>query len=401
MTDDVSEEDELPGTLQQRSTSPPPIGTRSQQIRPKLITKSFMVQPISTLTESSSSNNKQSNDRARRRNPSKARPQGLSQSMLTTHRELIRRPRGPSAERRLGVRRALDLAGSTIIAYSGTLRGSVSSADSTTHLGENNEFDGIDPDDDEDEFKATVVLEQMMRAADVGALLQDWDNSIKWSTRLYKELNNGYLQHRGEDPAVGWHENQIKFFDFYILPLAKNLGVMGVFEESGLVGNTGGSGGGGGGSSFFVNCVKSNLARWIEEGARATELMMKEDEEERRRGQELRELRQQEVGEEEQCRIRQGLTATTTVEEQSDRIDSLTQPMESLNLHRGSGRSSGSSGSSGGERNIINAEQHNGQTTTPTGKSSSNSCSLSSSINSINFQGGEYRPRRKKSTKRL
>ena len=33
--------------------------------------------------------------------------------------------------------------------------------------------------------------------------------------------------------------------------------------------------------SMFVHCVKSNLARWIEEGSRATELMMKEDEKER------------------------------------------------------------------------------------------------------------------------
>ena len=39
-------------------------------------------------------------------------------------------------------------------------------------------------DDDVDEFKATVVLEQMIRAADVAALIQDWDNSMKWSTRL-------------------------------------------------------------------------------------------------------------------------------------------------------------------------------------------------------------------------
>ena len=62
-------------------------------------------------------------------------------------------------------------------------------------------------------------------------------------------------------------ENQIKFLDFYILPLAKNLGVMGVFEES-----VGG---------MFTKCVKSNLARWIEEGARATDLMIKEEQEER------------------------------------------------------------------------------------------------------------------------
>eukprot|EP00970_Alexandrium_tamarense_P013279 scaffold3316_cov163-Alexandrium_tamarense.AAC.2 len=44
---------------------------------------------------------------------------------------------------------------------------------------------------------------------------------------------------------------------------------MGVFEED--VGN------------MFVRCVKSNLAKWIEEGERVTELMMKEYETERKR----------------------------------------------------------------------------------------------------------------------
>eukprot|EP00970_Alexandrium_tamarense_P015294 scaffold4962_cov237-Alexandrium_tamarense.AAC.2 len=137
---------------------------------------------------------------------------------------MITRPRAHSEERRLGVRRALDLAGSTIEPFnSNKLRSSVNS---------NSDMDFLLEDDldDVDEFKATVVLEQMLRAADVGALLQDWNNWIKWSTRLYKELKNGHLANRGEDPNADWFDNQIKFVDFYILPLAKNLGMMGVFE---------------------------------------------------------------------------------------------------------------------------------------------------------------------------
>lgn len=197
----------------------------------------------------------------RRRKTTLAR---LSQSMVVGD---IRRsrPRAHSEERRLGVRRALDLAGSTITAYS-SFRGSTGS--SNEHVDDMmTDEEEFDPDDDVDEFKATVVLEQMIRAADVAALIQDWDNSVKWSTRLYKELMNGFVLNRGENPSVGWYENQIKFLDFYILPLAKNLGVMGVFEES-----VGG---------MFAKCVKSNLARWIEEGARATDLMIKEEQEER------------------------------------------------------------------------------------------------------------------------
>ncbi|KAK1738499.1 3',5'-cyclic nucleotide phosphodiesterase [Skeletonema marinoi] len=182
----------------------------------------------------------------------------LSRSMTTPT------PRARSEERRLGVRRALDLAGSTIVAYNNSrssLRSSGGSDDPDIDFDEDDDWDEID------EFKATVVLEQMIRAADVAALLQDWTNVMKWSTRLYKELKNGFLSDRGEDPAIGWYDNQIKFFDFYIKPLAKNLGVMGVFDEK--VGHS------------FVHLVKSNLARWIEDGELATVMMIRQDEKER------------------------------------------------------------------------------------------------------------------------
>ncbi|KAL7544404.1 hypothetical protein ACHAWF_007798, partial [Thalassiosira exigua] len=175
---------------------------------------------------------------------------------------------------------------------------------------------GVDADDDGfDEFKATVVLEQLIRAADVGALLQDWTNSIEWSTRLYKELKNGHLQNRGENPSVGWYDNQIKFLDFYILPLAKNLGFMGVFPP--------GAGG------QFARLVKANLARWIEEGGRVTEIMMKEDEEERKRAllpQRHRRLSQEPEGDVHGMVRRQQ-------EPEGDRIESLTRPMGTVRIN--------------------------------------------------------------------
>ena len=136
---------------------------------------------------------------------------GLSRSMVSTSSE-IRTYRNQN--RRLGVRRALDLAGSTIEAITPLKR-----VNSDNNIGEE------DIDDNADEFKATTCLEQMLRAADVAALIQDFENVRKWSTRLYKELNNGFYDQRGEDPKNGWFDNQIKFFDFYILPLAKNLGI--------------------------------------------------------------------------------------------------------------------------------------------------------------------------------
>lgn len=257
-----------------------PRGARQEQGLTKA--NSFKVTPIIHNPRQQSHplnnvSNENSGPHHQRRKTHSARNMGFSQSMLT-HRELTsRRPRARSEERRLGVRRALDLAGSTIMAYSGSLRGSTSSSEQNQAMMDSGigapgiDEDLLDADDDIDDFKATVVLEQMIRAADVAALLQDWDNSMKWSTRLYEELKNGFLANRGEDPNVGWYENQIKFFDFYILPLAKNLGVMGVFEENVC--------------GMFVGGVKGNLARWLEEGSRATELMMKEYEEERRKEQ--------------------------------------------------------------------------------------------------------------------
>ena len=154
----------------------------------------------------------------------------------------------------------------SIVAYNNT-RSSLRSSGGSSDYPNDIDFDEDDDWDEIDEFKATVVLEQMIRAADVAALLQDWNNVMKWSTRLYKELKNGFLSNRGEDPAVGWYDNQIKFFDFYIKPLAKNLGVMGVFDDR--VGHS------------FVQLVKSNLARWIEDGEAATAMMIKQDEKER------------------------------------------------------------------------------------------------------------------------
>ena len=139
-----------------------------------------------------------------------ARPAGFSRSMLSTSSEL--KNFRHVNNRRLGVRRALDLAGSTIEAVSS--------------LRIRQDLNVDDLEDDADEFKATACLEQMLRGADVSALMQNFENVRKWSTKLYKELNNGFCSNRGEDPKIGWFDNQIKFFDFYILPLAKNLRVM-------------------------------------------------------------------------------------------------------------------------------------------------------------------------------
>ena len=52
----------------------------------------------------------------------------------------------------------------------------------------------------------------------------------KWNRRLFDELYTAYRAGRaGADPTNFWVEGELKFFDGYIIPLAKKLKDCGVF----------------------------------------------------------------------------------------------------------------------------------------------------------------------------
>ena len=93
------------------------------------------------------------------------------------------------------------------------------------------------------------------KAADVGALLQCFQNFMKWSSRLFDEMYLAYRSGRCSNPADGWYENQITFFDSYIAQLATRLKETGVFGEC---------------SDLFTIQVQRNRARWITEGIKLT-----------------------------------------------------------------------------------------------------------------------------------
>mmetsp|Transcript_3017 Transcript_3017/g.4360 ORF Transcript_3017/g.4360 Transcript_3017/m.4360 type:complete len:705 (-) Transcript_3017:465-2579(-) len=145
------------------------------------------------------------------------------QSLPVTGRSFRR-----SASYRLGIKRALTLSGGIIEEYAASL---------------------------DDTLKATVVLEWMIKAADVGALLQCFQNFMKWSSRLFDEMYLAYRSGRCSNPADGWYENQITFFDSYIAQLATRLKETGVFGEC---------------SDLFTIQVQRNRARWITEGIKLT-----------------------------------------------------------------------------------------------------------------------------------
>jgi len=148
---------------------------------------------------------------------------------------------------RLGIRRALDLSGNQISLYDVT--------GSKRNLRANDI-------DEPDELKAIVVLEQLLKASDVAANMQSWETAVLWCKRLFKEQMNCYKDGRGVNPVIGWHENQIAFFESYTMPLACRLVDTGVFEAEAV--------------RDFVNGVRQNNIRWMIEGQRVVRNMIQE-----------------------------------------------------------------------------------------------------------------------------
>uniref|UniRef100_A0A7S3L1M8 Phosphodiesterase n=1 Tax=Amphora coffeiformis TaxID=265554 RepID=A0A7S3L1M8_9STRA len=94
-------------------------------------------------------------------------------------------------------------------------------------------FDPEQSDEDDENRKATIVIEHIMQASDVAHTMQHWHVYQKWNRRLFDELYTAYKAGRmGVDPATFWYNGEIKFFDTYVIPLAKKLKECGVFGVS-------------------------------------------------------------------------------------------------------------------------------------------------------------------------
>lgn len=56
---------------------------------------------------------------------------------------------------------------------------------------------------------------------------------IKWNEKLFQEMSTAFdLGRAPKNPAFGWYEGEIMFFDKYIIPLANKLHQCGVFGVS-------------------------------------------------------------------------------------------------------------------------------------------------------------------------
>ena len=164
------------------------------------------------------------------------------------------RPR--SSEVRLGIRRAMDLTGNSIEQYARSTHDAILKS-----VRKDIVVDIEILDDEPDEFRASVVLETMLRAADVAANMQCWKTMLKWSSRLYFEQMATFETGRmNSDPSSNWFDNQIKFLDSYVIPLARRMDDMGVFGELG---------------QQFAAFALENRRQWIEEGSDFTSWMVR------------------------------------------------------------------------------------------------------------------------------
>jgi hypothetical protein len=100
--------------------------------------------------------------------------------------------------------------------------------------------------------KATIVLECLMQSSDVFHSMQHWHVYLKWSERLFNEMNTAFKAGRSkEDPAITWYKLELEFFDNYVIPLAMQLKDIDAFVV---------------GSDEYLNYALKNRQRWASTG---------------------------------------------------------------------------------------------------------------------------------------
>jgi hypothetical protein len=81
--------------------------------------------------------------------------------------------------------------------------------------------------------KASIVFDYILQASDVAHTMQHWHTYRKWNKRLFDERYHAFQQGReDEDPSLKWCEDELGFFDYYVIPLARKLEECGVFGVS-------------------------------------------------------------------------------------------------------------------------------------------------------------------------
>jgi hypothetical protein len=90
--------------------------------------------------------------------------------------------------------------------------------------------------------------------------MQHWYIYRKWNERLFFECYDAYVNGRADkNPADDWYEEEIRFFDFYVIPLANKLKECNVFGVS---------------SDEYLNYAVRNRQDWEHHGREAVAEML-------------------------------------------------------------------------------------------------------------------------------
>jgi 3'5'-cyclic nucleotide phosphodiesterase len=110
---------------------------------------------------------------------------------------------------------------------------------------------------------AAIILDHLIQASDISHTIQHFQVYQKWSRRLFHEQYRAFLASRSSaHPGVSWDEGELRFFDNYVIPLAKRLLALGnMFGFS---------------WAELVDYALDNRAEWESRGRELVQQMMQE-----------------------------------------------------------------------------------------------------------------------------
>jgi class 3 adenylate cyclase len=110
------------------------------------------------------------------------------------------------------------------------------------------------PSEDDMKRKSTIIIEHLIQTADIAHTTQNFEVFKKWNERLFYERFTAFDSSRAdEDPSTTWYEDELKFFDFFVIPLAQKLGSCGVSGLESLL--------------ELLSYAQDNRKKWVVEGS--------------------------------------------------------------------------------------------------------------------------------------
>jgi 3'5'-cyclic nucleotide phosphodiesterase len=106
--------------------------------------------------------------------------------------------------------------------------------------------------------RATCILQLIIQASDVSHTMQHFTVYKKWNMCLLEEMYLAFSSGRSaSDPTDGWYDGELRFFDNYVIPLAKKMQTCGAFGVA---------------ADEFLDYTLNNRLEWEAKGRQIVEL---------------------------------------------------------------------------------------------------------------------------------